>query len=341
MSRAAPSNRNRFPAMSSVLWLSCVAMLLAITPAQADEAADPPVIREAVIQSSRDGSSQKVRCFVPEKRTGPTPLLVLLHTWSGNVDQDSFVPICARECQRLGWSLIHPDFRGQNFRPEACASELAVQDVVDAVHWMESETAVDVRRRYVAGASGGGHMTLVMAGRHPELWAAASAWVPISDLAAWHRESVARKQSYAQHLVQVCGGAPGTSPEIDAEYRQRSPLTHLAGAKGLPLDINAGITDGHNGSVPISHALRAFNLLAEVQGYGDVCFSPGEIAAMTERQSISPADRGRAPDELGRTHRVLVRRVAGPTRVTIFDGGHEGDLITAMRWMAGHRRSPD
>lgn len=324
-------------------WLHFAALLLVIAPASAGtvDAADAPAIRSAMINSSRDGSSQKVRYFVPENLPGPAPLLVLLHTWSGNVDQDSFVPICAQECQRLGWALIHPDFRGQNFRPDACASELAVQDVVDAVGWIESEAKIDSSRRYVTGASGGGHMTLIMAGRHPELWAAASAWVPISDLAAWHGESVARKQNYAQHLVQVCGGAPGASPEIDAEYRQRSPLTHLAGAKGLPLDINAGITDGHNGSVPVSHSLRAFNLLAELQGHGDVCFSPAEIAAMTERQSISPADRAAAPDELGRTHRVLVRRVAGPTRVTIFDGGHEGDLITAIRWMAGHRRSPD
>ncbi len=323
-------------------WLTMAFLLLVIVPTTlpADDTATAPVIRAAVINSTRDGSGQNVRYFVPEKLTEPAPLLVLLHTWSGNVDQDSFAPICAQECQRLGWVLIHPDFRGQNFRPEACASELAVQDVVDAVRWIESQTKIDPRRRYVTGASGGGHMTLIMAGRHPELWAAASAWVPISDLAAWHGESVARKQNYAQHLVQVCGGAPGTSAQVAVEYRQRSPLTHLAGAKGLPLDINAGITDGHshNGSVPISHSLHAFNLLAELQGRGEVRFSAEEIAAMTEQQLISPADRAAAPDEQGRTHRILVRRVAGPTRVTIFDGGHEGDLITAMRWMTGQRR---
>ena len=36
----------------------------------------------------------------------------------------------------------------------------------------------------------------------------------------------------------------------------------MARARGVNLDINAGITDGHNGSVPISHSLEAFNVLA-------------------------------------------------------------------------------
>ncbi|OYW18763.1 MAG: hypothetical protein B7Z55_10025, partial [Planctomycetales bacterium 12-60-4] len=312
-------------------WLTSVVLIVdaAAVCRGADETDAVPAIRSEVIKSSVDGNEQKIRYFIPENLAEPAPLFVLLHTWSGNVGQDSFVLVCAQECQRLGWVLIHPDFRGANVRPEACASDLAVQDVVDAVQWIESITGIDTRRRYVAGASGGGHMTLIMSGRHKKLWAAASAWVPISDLAAWHSESVARKTNYALHLEQVCGGVPGMSAEVDAQYRHRSPLTHLAHAKGLPLDINAGITDGHNGSVPISHSLRAFNLLAELNGHREVQFSPDEITTMTEQQMISPADREAAPNEPDRAHPVLLRRVAGSARITIFDGGHEGDLVTA------------
>jgi hypothetical protein len=47
------------------------------------------------------------------------------------------------------------------------------------------------------------------------------------------------------------------------ECCKRSPLTYLERARGVPIDINHGIHDGHgNNSVPISQSLRAFNELA-------------------------------------------------------------------------------
>jgi len=56
--------------------------------------------------------------------------------------------------------------------------------VFDAVAWMKKNYNIDDKRIYLTGSSGGGHMTLQMVGNHPELWAAASAWVGISDLRA-------------------------------------------------------------------------------------------------------------------------------------------------------------
>lgn len=294
----------------------------------------------AKIPSTVDGVEQTVRYFIPDGLSEPAPLVVLLHSWSGNVNQNTFLPDCMADCQRRGWVVIHPDFRGANVRPEACASDLAVQDVVDAVEWIATQASIDPRRRYVTGASGGGHMTLMMAGRHPHLWAAASAWVPISDIAAWHPESVARGGNYARHLEAVCGGPPGTSAAVDLEYRHRSPLTHLPQAKGLPIDINAGITDGHNGSVPISHSLHAFNLLAEVNEQPDVKFTADLIEDMTRLQQLpeTPVDALWAMEH--RQRAVLLRRIAGPARVTIFDGGHEGDVLAAMEWL-GQFQSPE
>lgn len=318
--------------MRNILWrtLWCVAGLGAL----AAHGAEP---LEATVPSSKDGAAQRVRYYLPAADK-PTPLLVVLHTWSGNVDQKGFIEPCLKECERRGWALLHPDFRGPNVRPEACASDLVVQDVLDAVAWIEQKAKIDPRRRYLVGTSGGGHLTLFLAGKHPELWAGASAWVPISDLAAWHAESVARKQRYADDLERVCGGKPGDSATVDEEYRRRSPQTHLSRAKGLAVDINAGITDGHNGSVPVSHSLRAFNLLAEVNGQPGVRFTDAEIEALTVRQDVPQRDRDASPQETGRQHPVLVRRVAGPARVTIFQGGHEGDMPTAVRWLADQVR---
>lgn len=321
-------------------FLGCLCLLgfLGATarPLPADETAALQPLT-ARIPSTVDGVEQTVRYFIPADLSEPAPLVVLLHSWSGNVHQNTFLPDCIVDCQRRGWVVIHPDFRGANVRPEACASDLAVQDVVDAVDWIATQVSIDPRRRYVTGASGGGHMTLMMAARHPHLWAAASAWVPISDIAAWHPESVARGGNYARHLEAVCGGPPGASAAVDLEYRHRSPLTHLSQAQGVPIDINAGITDGHNGSVLISHSLRAFNLLADVNDQPDEKFSAELIEEMTRQQQLPDAPADALWTQERRQRAVLLRRTAGPARVTIFQGGHEGDVIAAMEWLSQFR----
>lgn len=109
-----------------------------------------------------------------------------------------------------------------------------------------------------------------------------SAWVPISDLTAWHAESTVRKNVYTKMIEQCCGGIPG--PATAATYRHRSPLFHLAAAKGIPLDINTGIHDGHTGSVPVSHSLLAFNALAAA----DKQVSAEDIGFMVREQRFRP-----------------------------------------------------
>ena len=75
--------------------------------------------------------------------------------------------------------------------------------------------------------------------------------------------------------------------------RQRSPLTHLHRAASLPLDIAAGVHDGHKGSVPIRHSLDAFNVIAKAN----------QVAVITDEEieQISRSD-GRLenpqPDDL-------------------------------------------
>jgi len=287
---------------------------------------------------ARNQGTQPIRCYFPKPADQPVPLLVVLHSWSAGYEQTGFVEDCQTECEQRGWSLIHPHFQGPNLRPEACASEQAIQDILDAIKYAQTQSRIDPRRIYLVGTSGGGHMSLIMAGRHPELWAGVSAWVPISDLKAWHAESVARKQKYAVQMEQVCGGKPGDSAAVDTEYRNRSPLTWLDRAKGVSIDLNAGIDDGHTGSVPVSQSLLAFNLLARVNGQPDRALKTELIEAITTSRQIPAELANEKTDEAGRQHKILFRRSAGPTRVTIFQGGHEGDMKTAVKWLADQSR---
>lgn len=143
-------------------------------------------------------------------------------------------------------------------------SELVQQNILEAVAWAKETYAVDEKRVYLTGTSGGGHMTLLMAAKYPEVWAAACAFVGISDLAAWHDKHA--DDQYGDDTRACTGGGPGESEAIDAEYRERSPLTFLSSPKlaelDLPLDILAGVFDGHTGSVPIRQSIDAFNTVA-------------------------------------------------------------------------------
>ena len=295
---------------------------------------------EVRIRSSKDGAQQKAMIYVPPEARleggAPAPLLVALHTWSGDYRQGTGQAYL-KECQRRKWVMVHPDFRGPNKRPQACGSDLAVRDVLDAAAYAREHARVDERRIYLVGASGGGYMALVMAHRAPTLWAGVSAWVPISDLAAWHGQCKAAKRGYYKHVEAACGGSPG--PATEAEYRTRSPLFHLAAAKGVALDINAGIHDGHTGSVPVSHTLLAFNVLAEANGQRGKQLADADIASIVATRRV-PDALAAASEPLAATRRrkVLFHRTAGPARVTLFDGGHEIDYGAAIAWLAEQRR---
>lgn len=292
---------------------------------------------EVSIRSTADGTMQPAFFYVPEAIRGRRmPLIVALHTWSyGHTAVGSGV-WAVQAADRYGWAMIYPHFRGPNKRPEACGSDLAVQDIVDAIAWAKAHAEIDGDRVYIAGGSGGGHMTLLMAGRHPELFAAAYAACPITDLAAWYRESPNVGCEYWRHLEAVCGGTPEARPD---EYGRRSPLTYLEAARRarLPVRIETGIHDGHSGnSVPISHAFNAFNLLADEKDR----FSRFDVNAMMETQKVeNPALRYRGSDPFFPGNRaVLIRRQSANALITLFNAGHAGNFEAAAWWLNRQRK---
>lgn len=192
------------------------------------------------------------------------PLLVGLHTWSADLDNqvNTFGP-AAKE---RDWSLLLPSFRGPNLESnprsqEACGSPLAVADIYAAVDAFIARYPgkVDPQRLYLLGGSGGGHMALCTLAADPKRWRMVSSWCPITDLAAWHREN----PNYAPHIAACCGGVPGESPKVDWEYFRRSPLHLVAGLKEGRIFINHGRYDK---SVPFTHSLNLYNALIAAGG---------------------------------------------------------------------------
>lgn len=256
--------------------------------------------------------------FHPAKGSEPRPLVVALHTWSYGMTAgyDHYLS----RCQKRNWHLIHPHFRGPNCTPAACGSEYVVSDIISCVEYVKSVSPVDEKRIYLIGGSGGGHASLLLAGRAPELWAAVSAWCPISDLVAWYAESGHHPYGYPPQIEKACGGNPQTSDAARQEALKRSPITYLAAAKGrTTIDIAAGIHDWHRGSVPVSQSLNAFNLLA------DECdrFTAEEIDYVFKNQSVPEHLQFKSVDPAFGENAVLLRRESSRVRLTIFEGGHD------------------
>jgi len=292
----------------------------------------PCEVRDVRYPSTADHSEQPAKFYAPGTR-GAAPLLVALHPWSFDYDREQSAPY-AEWCMAKGWVFIHPSFRGPNVRPEAMGSELVVKDIVSAVDFARGAAKVDERRIYLMGASGGGYASLLMAGRAPEIWAGVSAYVPIIDLAAWYKESAARKSRYADNIAAACGGAPGASAAVDEEYRRRSAATWLANAGDVAVDINAGIHDGHTGSVPISHTLRAFNILAAPEDR----LTEEEIRFFVEQEAVPPHLRMEIEDATYGAKKPLFRRSSRRARVTIFEGGHDELFGAGLAWLERQRR---
>lgn len=303
-------------------------LLLALTSCGGPPKGWPEGIEDVRFRVS-DSAVQPALFYAPAKAE-PVPLLVGLHTWSGKYSSwgKGYGTPWASHCIEQEWAFIHPQFRGPNNSPDACGSDRAIADILEAIDYAKERHAIDPERIYLVGVSGGGHMAMMMAARHPEIWAGVSAWCGISDLKAWHAECKASGRKYAGDMEKSCGGTPDTAA---AEFAKRSPLTHLRSAQFLPpLDIQVGIHDGHKGSVPVSHSLRAFNAVVPAS----TRLSDAEIATFRKDSRRPEHLPAAAPDPAYGAMPPLFRRRSGNTRLTVFDGGHTGIAAPALQWLS-------
>jgi dipeptidyl aminopeptidase/acylaminoacyl peptidase len=314
----------------------CLVSLWRLGESESAASGWPSAVEEITYASSADGSTQRAMFYAPST-PGPKPLLVALHTWGGDYAQVTHAPF-ATLCIEYGWVLIHPDCRGPHDRPESTGSELVIGDILSAVEYATRHAPVDADRIYLVGASGGGYTSLLAAGRAPDIWAGVSSWVPITDLKAWYLEcrDKAGMGQYASDIVASCGGAPVANSAAERECRKRSPLTHLRRAARVPIDINAGIHDGHDGPVSVSHSLLAFNELAARRDR----ITKRDIAYIVAERKIPAHLRSGGVHPAYGTKRILFRRTSNRARITIFDGGHEIDFEAALSWLSSQRKAP-
>ena len=215
-------------------------------------------ICEILIPSTLDQSPEP-SLFWKGPNDSPTPLLVSLHTWSA--DRHNTVDAALTMARRNHWHLLMPEFRGPNLvtnprATQACASKLAMQDVIDAVEFVVQKNNVDRDRIFLMGSSGGGHMAMMLAAYRPKFWRSIAAFVGITDLWAWHSDN----PNYSKHIAACCGGAP--SETARAQYEARSPIHHAQQiAQVRELVIYHGKYDP---SVPFTHAVKMFDAINQI-----------------------------------------------------------------------------
>lgn len=276
-------------------------------------------LKEIEYLSSGDNTMQPAMFFKADDSTEARPLLVGLHTWSYHykANCDAYLQCC----KKANFHFIYPNFRGPNWTKEACGSDLVVSDLVSAVEYVKSQVKVDEQRIYLMGGSGGGHCSLLLAGRAANIWAAVSSWCPISDVAAWHKQCIGKSSTkgYSEHIEAACGGNPYEDENAMKEAIHRSPLTHLKGAQDLIVDIAAGIHDGHKGSVPVSQSIYAYNILAAPEDQ----ISQEDIDYICEKEDIPSHLTWKSVDKAMGEKAVLLRKASKKVRLTIFEGGHD------------------
>lgn len=207
-------------------------------------------MQELQIPSSIDGSLEP---SLFAEGNDNAPLLVILHTWSADrFNQEKRVDLV----KERGWHLLLPEFRGPNLvsnprASEACGSELAQQDILDAVAFVRANYKVG-EQIFLLGGSGGGHMSLMMAAAAPRLWTAVSSWCPITDLAKWRLQN----PNYRPGIEACCGGVPDDNAEVADQYAKRSPVSHLAQIARATVYIHHGKDDP---SVPASHTFELYH----------------------------------------------------------------------------------
>jgi dienelactone hydrolase len=295
-----------------------------------------PEVSSIEITSTLDGAREPA-LFYDSGSEHAKPLLVVLHSWSSTYLQNIHIPY-AQFAVENDWVFLHPNFRGPNRRAQATLSELAVQDVLDAVDHAVAHANVDPSRIYLLGYSSGAMMALVLAGRQPQRWAGVAAWVAVYDLVDWYDETRRKGSRYARDIVIACGGAPRPGSDAEEECRRRSPAGWLHRAAGeAPVLIAHGVGDR---LASVEHALRAYNALAAPEER----FPDEHVRQIAARRRVPDALREALHEGEDERHfgpagtPVVLHRTSRNATLVLFRGAHDMFYRPGLTWLSEQRR---
>ncbi|GHA70567.1 alpha/beta hydrolase family protein [Pontibacter akesuensis] len=291
-----------------------------------------PDIQDVRIKSTADGQVEPALFYASES-SRKKPLLVLLHSWSSGYLQVPSLPF-ALWAEKYDWAYIQPNFRGVFDHPEAMASDLAIQDIMDAVEYAMQNAHIDSSRVYLVGSSGGAMTALVTASRHPDMWAGVAAWVPVFDIPDWYEFNLYYPhRKYNSQIISALGGEPLPGTPAFEEGKKRSPSTQIHQAKDVPIFIAHGINDL---LVPASHSIRAFNILADPAD----TISQEQMDYIVKEQALPEGLEGTSMDAYFAEGDppVVFSRTSNNVKLLLYVGVHDMAYNPTLLWLNEQRK---
>ncbi len=183
-----------------------------------------------------DGLRVSARLYMPSPKlgfTGKRPVIYYLHGGPQGQERPDFSWFSMPLIEFLtlqGFAVFVPNVRGSTGYGLSYTKHVdrdwGGQDRLDHVHAMKEVLAkdkrLDINRAGVVGRSYGGYMTLTLAGRHPELWAAAVDMFGPYDLVTFCERIPPTWKPY----FDVALGNPDI-PEDLVFLKERSPKTYI------------------------------------------------------------------------------------------------------------------
>ena len=272
----------------------------------------------AEIKSSIDNNVQQVYFYIPDTKE-KVPLIVSLHHWRANYKD--YDPI-SKISYDSKYAYIYPDFRGKMNSPDSCCSDLVISDIDDAIDFALKSGRIDNKRLFLIGLSGGAYTALCSYARSKHLFKKVISWLPVTDLAAWYKENMKRKETYYAKDILACTDSTDDVLNIK-EAHSRSPLYFELPIKKYEntiLDIYAAVYDGtfNNGTVPVTQSAYYYNKILKDKGVKDnnSLISDEELLDLFKMNPPSK-NFGEINDR-----QIYLRKSSGPVNITFFGEGH-------------------
>jgi pimeloyl-ACP methyl ester carboxylesterase len=219
---------------------------------------------------SHDGLRVSARLYFPSKSlgfTGARPVVYYIHGGPQGQERPNFAWFSMPLIQFLtlrGFAVFVPNVRGSTGYGFSYVKRVdrdwGGEDRLDHVHAMSKvlplDERLDVKRAAVVGRSYGGYMTLMLAGRHPDLWVAACDMFGPYDLLTFSERIPETWKPY----YKIALGDP-EKPADKAFLIERSPKTYLSNLSG-PMLVIQGRND------PRVAAAESEDLVKELRAQG-------------------------------------------------------------------------